>query len=213
VSTNEYVEYGQPLPQDPEQRTGEHHTADQAVFRALAGAYADNHPGMRNSSACLKYSWLGPTTNGAAWYPKNGTMKDFGYRETGCLDMVMELACCKFLPHYFLPREWDNNRESLLTLLEWAGRGLRGLVTDLAGAPVAGAHVTFSTGERSGGAASSPVVSSSRGEYWRLLLPGVYRVEATSGPCSSSGPTRVEVGEGLAVTNLVLRRKFNCNMV
>ena len=102
---------------------------------------------MRNSSACLKYSWLGPTTNGAAWYPKvpklhiqqvnkerssyflnipslfytpkrgifnyvykkkpfsipmyhlpqtlmfqNGTMKDFGYRETGCLDMVMEVG-------------------------------------------------------------------------------------------------------------------------
>jgi len=30
---------------------------------------------MTNESACAKYSYLGPTANGAAWYPKNGTLK------------------------------------------------------------------------------------------------------------------------------------------
>ena len=65
---------------------------------------------MTNSSACLKYSWLGPVTNGAAWYPKNGTLKDFSYQWTNCLELVIELSCCKFIKNYFLPREWDNNR-------------------------------------------------------------------------------------------------------
>ena len=95
---------------DPAQKTGPHATPDNAVFQRLAATYAENNPAMSNSSACLKYAWLEPTTNGAAWYPKNGTMKDFGYRETGSLDLVLELACCKFLPSYFLPREWDHNR-------------------------------------------------------------------------------------------------------
>ena len=27
------------------------------------------------SSACKKYSYLGPIKNGADWYPKNGTLK------------------------------------------------------------------------------------------------------------------------------------------
>ena len=98
---------------------------------------------MRNSSGCLKYHWLGPTTNGAAWYPKNGTLKDFAYREAASLDLVVELSCCKFPPAYFLPREWESNRESLLSLLEWAARAVRGLVLDLRGGVVEGALVSF----------------------------------------------------------------------
>ena len=98
------------------------------MFRQLSELYADHNPAMRNSSSCLKYSWLGPTTNGAAWYPKNGTLKDWSYRETNSLDLVLELSCCKYPVEYFLPREWDNNYLSLLLLIEQAQTGVRGLV-------------------------------------------------------------------------------------
>ena len=98
------------LSQDPDKKTGDQPTLDNDVFQRLAGSYAENHATMTNSSACLKYSWLGPVTNGAAWYPKNGTLKDFSYQWTNCLELVIELSCCKFIKNYFLPREWDNNR-------------------------------------------------------------------------------------------------------
>ena len=29
-----------------------------------------------------------------------------------------QLSCCKFLPHYFLPREWDNNRSVISIFLQ-----------------------------------------------------------------------------------------------
>ena len=104
----------------------DHRTLDDALFKQLAGDYSEHNPAMTNrfiicliityifimnSSACLKYPWLGPVTNGAQWYPKNGTLKDFSYQQTNSLALVIELSCCKFLRSYFLPREWDNNRQ------------------------------------------------------------------------------------------------------
>ena len=66
--------------------------------------------GLPWSSFPSQYTWLGPVTNGAKWYPKNGTIKDFSYQKTNSLDLVLEVSCCKYLRSYFLPREWDNNR-------------------------------------------------------------------------------------------------------
>ena len=170
---------------DPGQRTGPHPTLDDEMFRQLASVYADHNPAMSNSSACLKYSWLGPTTNGAAWYPKTGTLKDWSYRTTNSLDLVLELSCCKYPREYFLPREWDNNRESLLRLLEQANTGLRGLVvTEGSNSPVARAVVGVSHSHSQTWAGKN-VSSSERGEYWRLLPPGEYTVQAWAG-CRTS---------------------------
>ena len=88
---------------------GEHQTLDDSLFKNIATSYAENNPAMSNSSSCKKYAWLGSTTNGAKWYPKNGTLKDFSYQQTNSLDFVFELSCCKYLRSYFLPREWDYN--------------------------------------------------------------------------------------------------------
>ena len=134
---------------------------------------------MLNSSACLKYQWLGSTTNGAKWYPKNGTLKDYSYQQTNSLDFVFELTCCKHLRSYFLPREWDNNRESLLQFLETADSGVKGLVLNSSGQPVAGATVGVlhdDDDDDEEAWAGKNVTSSSRGEYWRLLLPGRYNL-------------------------------------
>ena len=177
---------------DPSQRTGAHPTLDDRMFRQLAGLYADNNPAMSNSSACLKYSWLGPTTNGAAWYPKNGTLKDWSYRETNSLDLVLELSCCKYPREYFLPREWDNNRESLLRLLEQANTGLRGLVlTEGSNSPAMEAIVGVRDSHSQSWAGKN-VTTSARGEYWRLLTPGEYTVQAWAG-CLASLPRSVVI--------------------
>ena len=50
-------------------------------------------------------------------------------------------------------------------------QGLKGHVKDANGNILSGAEVIVEGNDKS-------VVTSSRGEYWRLLLPGVYQVKA-----------------------------------
>ena len=183
---------------DHTQKTGDQPTLDDGVFRALARLYADNSPAMSNSSSCLKYSWLGPTTNGAAWYPKNGTLKDWSYRETNSLDLVLELSCCKFPVEYFLPRELDNNRESLLRLLEQVQTGVRGLVSHMDLTRAVGAVLGVTDGHSQEWAGKNVTVSD-RGEFWRLLLPGSYSLQAWAG-CLASPPALVTVTDHQVVT-------------
>ena len=108
VASYPWDHYERPQPDMGE--LGEHQTLDDSLFKNIAKSYAENNPAMSNSSSCKKYAWLGSTTNGAKWYPKNGTLKDFSYQQTNSLDFVFELSCCKYLRSYFLPREWDYNR-------------------------------------------------------------------------------------------------------
>ena len=49
--------------------------------------------------------------------------------------------------------------------------GVKGLVTNLAGNPVQGAHVTFKD------RAERYLNTTALGEYWKLLLPGNYSIQ------------------------------------
>ena len=68
--------------------------------------------------------------------------------------------------------EWSNNVESLLSVLESVQGGVRGLVLDRdTGEPLRDAEVVIGDREKT-------VTTSSRGEFWRLLLPGTYDIRA-----------------------------------
>ena len=68
--------------------------------------------------------------------------------------------------------EWSNNLESLLSVLESVQGGVRGLVMDRdTGEPIRGAEVRIGDREKT-------VTTSSRGEFWRLLVPGTYDIRA-----------------------------------
>ena len=68
--------------------------------------------------------------------------------------------------------EWSNNLESLLSVLESVQGGVGGLVLDRdTGEPVRGAEVVIGDREKT-------VTTSSRGEFWRLLVPGSYDIRA-----------------------------------
>lgn len=45
-------------------------------------------------------------------------MQDYNYLHGNCLEITMELSCCKYPPATELLKEWNLNRESLLAYME-----------------------------------------------------------------------------------------------
>lgn len=48
----------------------------------------------------------------------SGGMQDYNYVWANCFEITLELSCCKYPPTSELPKEWENNRESLLAFIE-----------------------------------------------------------------------------------------------
>ncbi|KAH8418923.1 hypothetical protein KR222_004849 [Zaprionus bogoriensis] len=161
-------------------------TPDNYVFKQMAHAYADNHPIMRRGNSCND-SFAGGVTNGAFWYELSGGMQDFNYAFSNCFELTIELSCCKYPLASTLPAEWANNKRPLLELLKQAHIGIKGLVHDASGYPIADASIIVA------GLEDKPIRSSKRGEYWRLLTPGIYRVYAAAFGYQSSTPQEVHV--------------------
>ena len=142
-------------------------TPDDDVFMALASLYATKHRNMIGAVCKPNKDFPGGITNGAEWYEAEGVMQDFNYHFSNCVELTLELSCCKHPPASQLPREWEHNREALLSYLEAAQAGVRGVVTSR-GRALGGATVEVAGIEKH-------VQTTERGEYWRLLAPGSYR--------------------------------------
>jgi len=148
-------------------------TPDDQTFRALASLYANRHKSMfKGNGLCHDDNFPGGITNGAEWYIVKGGMQDFNYLFSNCMEMTIELSCCKYPLETELQGHWQDNKESLLSYLEAALGGIRGLVTDRSGTAVQGAVVTVL------GLEEKNVTTSFLGEWWRLLAPGSYCVRA-----------------------------------
>merc|ERR1712032_934583 len=80
------------------------------------------------------------------------------------MEMTIELSCCKYPLETELQGHWQDNKESLLSYLEAALGGLRGLVTDKNGTAVQGAVITIFGLEEKNVTTSS---WGSGGGYWR----------------------------------------------
>lgn len=60
-------------------------------------------------------AWAGVT---AALCLPCPAINDFSYLHTNCLELSIYLGCDKFPHESELPREWENNKEALLTFME-----------------------------------------------------------------------------------------------
>lgn len=101
-----------------------------------------------------------------------GGMQDYNYIYYGCYEVTLEISCCKFPPAHELKKYWSDNQLSLVKFLAEAHRGVQGFVYDQNGVPiekaslkVKGRDVGFQT--------------TKYGEFWRILLPGVYKLEVS----------------------------------
>ncbi|XP_046965552.1 carboxypeptidase M isoform X3 [Vanessa cardui] len=148
---------------------------DDDVFRHLALVYSNNHAKMSRGVSCTSGSsrFEKGITNGAAWYPLTGGMQDYNYLWHGCMEITLEISCCKYPPAHELNKYWQDNKQSLIKFLAEAHRGAHGFVMDENGNPidrasirVKGRDVTYHT--------------TKYGEFWRILLPGTYKLEVAA---------------------------------
>lgn len=99
-------------------------------------------------------------------------MQDFNYVYTNCFEITLELSCCKFPRASELPNEWAKNKRSLIEYMKRVHTGCKGLVKDTNGYPLVDAEIIVR------GLEAKPVRTTQRGEYWRLLVPGTYTIQA-----------------------------------
>ena len=100
-------------------------------------------------------------------------MQDFNYLFSNCMEITVELICGKRFLQESIKEEWENNKESLIKYIEVAYSSVKGIVMDKEGNPAANATVHV-------GWLGKHVVTTARGEYWRLLSPGKYDIKAVS---------------------------------
>jgi len=160
---------------DSHQRNGiKSLTPDDSTFVSLSRLYASNHRTMHQGTGlCDQDNFPEGITNGAEWYVVKGGMQDFNYLFSNCMEITVELSCCKYPLEDTLQGHWEDNREALLAYVEAVQAGLRGIVRDAEGEPVANAIIEVAGIEKN-------VTTSFRGEFWRLLSAGRYCVRATS---------------------------------
>lgn len=169
---------------------------DDHVFRWLAFSYASTHRLMtaahRRVCHTEDFAKEDGAINGAAWHTAPGSMNDFSYLHTNCFELSMFVGCDKFPHESELPEEWENNRESLLVFMEQVHRGIKGVVKDIQGRPIANATISVE-------GIHHDVKTAADGDYWRLLNPGEYRVWARAEGYSTSNK-HCEVGYDMGAT-------------
>uniref|UniRef100_H2MBQ9 Peptidase M14 domain-containing protein n=1 Tax=Oryzias latipes TaxID=8090 RepID=H2MBQ9_ORYLA len=152
-------------------------TADESFFRWLAISYASTHLTMTHNhhGSCHGDTRTGALgiINRAKWRPITGSMNDFSYLHTNCLELSVFLGCDKFPHQSELAHEWEKNREAMLTFMEQVNRGIKGIVKDEQGNPIANEGCFLSS------------IAAPTGDYWRLLNPGEYQVTARAEGFSS----------------------------
>jgi PKD repeat protein len=134
-------------------------TTDFAHINQLAQIYV-NQSGYTNLPYGAGY---------AGMYPINGSTKDAYYGITGSVSWSIEISMSKQPPASQIMTYYNNNKPSMLALIQNAGYGLQGMVTDAStGEPVAA--IVFVNNYYP--CYSDPEV----GDYHKYVLPGTYTI-------------------------------------
>ncbi|OQC05301.1 MAG: Carboxypeptidase T precursor [Candidatus Cloacimonetes bacterium ADurb.Bin089] len=143
-------------------------TPDNALLIEMALTYSRENSPMFNST-----EFVHGITNGAAWYVITGSMQDWNYYYTDCIELTAEIGYDKWPPASNLDAYWADNEESLLKYIEFAQNGVKGIVTNSSGTPIA-ATITVA------GNSKLEHTDLPAGDYHRLLLPGTYQITASA---------------------------------
>jgi hypothetical protein len=156
--------------------TVERRHPDDLWFQDLARDWADL--AQTDSPGGYMTDFDNGITNGYDWYPVDGGRQDFMTFFHGGREVTIELSETKLLPAEELDDLWSWNRRALLDFIAHAQQGIRGVVRDRDGSPLAAVIEVVGVDREEDGsmARTDPEV----GDFHRLLLPGLYdlRIEA-----------------------------------
>lgn len=142
-------------------------TQEDNLYRHLAKTYSLNHGNMINRPCGTLFK--DGITNGAEWYPLRGGMQDYNYWKHGCLEVTMEVSCCKYPLTSNLRQLWIDNKNSLIEYMKLANTGIKGVIRLNNGKPAANLSILIDS--------IQPIFkTNSLGEYYRILLPGTYKL-------------------------------------
>ncbi|UCC78688.1 MAG: IPTL-CTERM sorting domain-containing protein [Candidatus Zixiibacteriota bacterium] len=143
--------------------------ADDSWFIEISREYADS--AQANSPSGYMDDLNNGITNGWDWYEVNGGRQDYLTYWKGCRETTIEISQTKLLPPSLLPDHWDYNKAALITYLEQAYYGIRGLVTDaISGYPVSAIISVMNHDIDSSEVYTDPDV----GDYHRMIDNGTY---------------------------------------
>ncbi|XP_041442281.1 carboxypeptidase M isoform X2 [Xenopus laevis] len=153
---------------------------DNDFFKNIATLYATKHTNMYKGVECPNMaSFPGGITNGYQWYSVRGGMQDYNYIYGQCFEITIEISCCKYPNESTLSQHWNDNKVSLIEYMAQVHSGIKGRVFDKLGNPISGAIVEVNNRKH-----VKPYKTNSNGEYYLLLLPGVYTFSVSASDVS-----------------------------
>ena len=183
--------------------TWERRHPDDLWFQTLARDWADL--AQADSPGGYMTDFDNGITNGYDWYPIHGGRQDFMTFFHGGREVTVEISNTKLLPADELDDLWQWNLRALLDFIAHAQEGIRGVVTNPDGAPLAATVevVGIDRAEDGSTARTDPAV----GDFHRLLLPGLYDLRIKAPGFLSHMISGVAVSDGEATTiDVVLYR-------
>ena len=140
-------------------------------------------------------------------YPINGSSKDYNYAVMGSITWSCEVSNDKQPPASQISMYWNYNRPAMLKMIEYAGYGISGLITDsVTGAPVRAAIFV--------GSDFPAYTDSTVGDYHRFLIPGTYTLKIVANGYQTKTISNVVVtANQCTVNNIVLQPTANAKYV
>jgi hypothetical protein len=112
--------------------------------------------------------------NGGDWYVITGSLQDWSYLETGCLDLTVEVARRSPSTEEGAEQVFAYNKDAIIAYIKKGGQGVYGIVTDAAMNPLSDAVITLTHVNGSPSAGDIIVNTDADGYYRRIFLPGNY---------------------------------------
>ncbi|RNA28132.1 carboxypeptidase D [Brachionus plicatilis] len=158
-----------------------------------------------------------PTTNetiscsGVRLNNTSGSMQEFNYFFSHTFEVNLNLVCCKYPQAEKIKTEWQNSRQALINFISQVHMGIKGFVTDFSdssflneraiyGTPIENAVINVALLDHN-------VTTNVYGDYWRLLLPGTYKVTAWANGFKSEAKLVDVVENQVTVLNFTLKRE------
>jgi PKD repeat protein len=158
-------------------------TSDHIHINQLAQVYV-NQSGYSNIPYGQGY---------AGMYPINGSTKDAYYGITSSISWSIEISMSKQPPASQIMMYYNYNKPSMLAMIEYAGYGLQGTITDAStGEPVAA--IVFVN--NSYPCYSDPIV----GDFHKYVVPGTYSVTVNANGYQSQTISNITVSANSATT-------------